>query len=264
MILLTSATTLLCCVLLAVTLGSSGLRRWRGGPPGCACRCSPRPRVAGFSRPRRPARGGGGGRRRGPALDGPKSVRETDSGDRPGPQHHHRITDRFGGLLVVCCGWLCDPTRDQRWLAVALAMTLAGAVCCTHAGTKTAPTPRSWRSVPSRLCGGSREVRLAVTVHQRFCVCRAGPGSGGGLVLAAGSQYDLQPCVQADRGVGRLCAVLRFISAGVLADGGLRRNPVPGMSAPSLRSVSAVSAAAGLVASRRYVGHRPPQPSNRR
>lgn len=129
MVLLTSATTLLCCVLLVVTLAikrTPALARWAA-----RLRLPVFPSASGRwvfeTRADLPAAvvvAAG----EDPELDGPKSVRETILATDRARNIITGLLTGLGALLVVCCGWLCDPTRDERWLAVALAMTLAGAV----------------------------------------------------------------------------------------------------------------------------------------
>ena len=129
MLLVTSAVTLLCCTLLVVTVAikrtpalARQLSRLRLPVfPSASGRWVFETRV---DLPAAVVVAGG----EDPQLDGPKSVRDTVIATDKARGIITGLLSGLGALLVVCCGWLCDPLRDQRWLAVALAMTLAGAV----------------------------------------------------------------------------------------------------------------------------------------
>lgn len=63
-----------------------------------------------------------------PELDGPQSVRDTVIATDKARNVLTGLLVGWAVVLVVCCGWLCDPTRDQRALAVTFAAILAAAV----------------------------------------------------------------------------------------------------------------------------------------
>ena len=173
MILMTSATTLLCCALLAVTLAikkTPSLARWAA-----RLRLPVFPSASGRwvfeTRADLPAAvvvAGG----EDPALDGPKSVRETILATDRARNIITGLLTGLGALLVVCCGWLCDPTRDQRWLAVALALTLSGAVLL-HARGYEDRTHATILAVSAVAVVIVLAVRFAVQLHSAAAVLAA-------------------------------------------------------------------------------------------
>ena len=173
MLLMTSATTLLCCVLLAVTLAikrTPSLARWAA-----RLRLPVFPSASGRwvfeTRADLPAAvvvAGG----EDPALDGPKSVRETILATDRARNIITGLLTGLGALLVVCCGWLCDPTRDQRWLAVALALTLSGAVLL-HARGYEDRTHATILAVSAVAVVIVLAVRFAVQLHSAAAVLAA-------------------------------------------------------------------------------------------
>ena len=173
MILMTSATTLLCCALLAVTLAikkTPSLARWAA-----RLRLPVFPSASGRwvfeTRADLPAAvvvAGG----EDPALDGPKSVRETILATDRARNTITGLLTGLGALLVVCCGWLCDPTRDQRWLAVALALTLSGAVLL-HARGYEDRTHATILAVSAVAVVIVLAVRFAVQLHSAAAVLAA-------------------------------------------------------------------------------------------
>ncbi len=173
MILMTSATTLLCCALLPVTLAikkTPSLARWAA-----RLRLPVFPSASGRwvfeTRADLPAAvvvAGG----EDPALDGPKSVRETILATDRARNTITGLLTGLGALLVVCCGWLCDPTRDQRWLAVALALTLSGAVLL-HARGYEDRTHATILAVSAVAVVIVLAVRFAVQLHSAAAVLAA-------------------------------------------------------------------------------------------
>ncbi|MBB3753643.1 type VII secretion integral membrane protein EccD [Mycolicibacterium sp. BK634] len=162
MLLMTSAVTLLTCVLLAVVVGlkaTPSLARQAG-----RIRLPVFPSASGRwifeTRPDLPSAVVVAGGEH-PQLEGPESVRDVAvATDRA----HATITgllSGFGVLLVICGVWLCDPRMDRRWLPLVLTGVLAGAVLL-HA--------RSYTDRRQSTILAAAAVATAVAVPLRYAV----------------------------------------------------------------------------------------------